>query len=115
MAEITKPEKQPRAERAKRIAALAGTGATDDEIAIQMDLSVEKLRRQFGRALRRARATLKVRLRARQTSLALQEKGSERMLLWLGRQYLGQTESPSGPDSSAEDGKVYIGVRIKDI
>ncbi len=118
MADMTKPEKKEQSEQARRVEALAGTGATDDEIALQMEISVKKLRRKFGPVLHRACSTLKVRLRARQVNLALQEKGSERMLLWLGRQYLGQKESPSADNSEHSDaggGKVYIGVNINDI
>ncbi len=116
MAEIAKAEKKEKTDKVKRVEALAGTGATDAEIALQMGIRVAKLRRNFGPAMARARSTFKVRLRARQAALALQEKGSERMLLWLGRQYLGQKESPAVPVDNADGGgKVYIGVRIDDI
>jgi hypothetical protein len=116
MAEMTKPEKKEQSQQARRVETLAGTGATDDEIALQVDMPVEKLQRKFGPVLRRARSTFRVRLRARQVTLALQAKGGERMLLWLGRQYLGQKESPAIPaDNAGAAGKVYIGVRIDDI
>ena len=116
MAEMTKPEKKEHSEQAKRVETLTGTGATDDEIALQMDMPVEKLQRKFGPVLRRARSTLKVRLRARQVTLALQEKGGERMLLWLGRQYLGQKDSPDpNPAPGSAGSKVYVGIRLNDI
>ena len=111
------PEQRLPAPQAPRVEALALTGATDDEIALQMEISVKKLRHKFGPVLHRARSTLKVRLRARQVNLALGEKGSERMLLWLGRQYLGQKESPTADNAeqSAAGGKVYVGIRLEDI
>ncbi len=116
MMEAAKAEKKDKAEQARRVETLAGTGATDDEIALQMAMPVEKLQRKFGPVLGRARSTFKLRLRARQVALALQEKSSERMLLWLGRQYLGQKESPAVPGDNADGGgKVYIGVRIEDV
>lgn len=97
---------------------LARTGATDDEIATQLGLSVARLQRKFSKSLAKARATLKLRLRARQTALALRDDGSERMLLWLGRQYLGQSES-TGRNGTAEESsaliKQYVNIRVDDV
>ena len=117
MVDSAKPEQSDKSKQATRVEALALTGAIDDEIALQMEISVKKLRHKFGPVLHRARSTLKVRLRARQVNLALQEEGSERMLLWLGRQYLGQTESPAADNAehTAAGGKVYVGIRLEDI
>lgn len=48
------------------------------------------LKRNFGNILTKGRAVLKQRLRRKQIDVAL--KGNITMLIWLGKQYLGQAE-----------------------
>ena len=52
----------------------------------------ETLKYNFRDIIAKAKETTKQRLRKAQISLAL--KGNATMLIWLGKQYLGQSENP---------------------
>ncbi len=69
---------------------LARIGCTDQEIALLAGISESTLRRRCREALSRGRAALAKSLRRKQLELA--RKGSVPMLIWLGKQYLGQTD-----------------------
>lgn len=69
---------------------LARIGCTDKEIALLAGISESTLRRRCREALSRGRASLAKSLRRKQLELA--RKGSVPMLIWLGKQYLGQTD-----------------------
>jgi hypothetical protein len=68
---------------------LARTGATIEEIADTLGVSTKALERHK-HAIQRARAKLATTLRERQIEKAMQ--GSDQMLIWLGKQYLGQSD-----------------------
>ena len=89
---------------------LAQCQCTQAEIADAVGCSVDTLTRRFADTLTRCKAHGKTRLRARQFRRAM--KGSDSMLIFLGKQYLGQsdkttmtslTELPDPVDAYARD------------
>lgn len=76
---------------------LAKTGATQAEIASRMGVSLSTLQRRCGQdlkteaALRDGLNEMKVALRTKQVQVAL--AGNVTMLIWLGKQYLGQKDN----------------------
>lgn len=75
---------------------LAEVGMTDREIAEWFQIKEDTLRYNFAEYLTKGRAGLKRRLRAVQLSTAL--SGNATLLIWLGKQYLGQSDSPINSD-----------------
>ena len=74
----------------KLVEALAGVGCTNTEIATITGCSSATIGRRFAKNLTKGRDDLKMRLRKKQLDLAL--AGDRTMLIWLGKQYLDQTE-----------------------
>ena len=72
------------------VARLAKYQCTNVEIAQMVECSTDTLERRYAGILTRWRAKGKTRLRARQYRRAM--KGSDSMLIHLGKQYLGQTD-----------------------
>jgi hypothetical protein len=70
---------------------LARRGNYNTEIAAFFDCSVDTIERRFAGELKRGRAERNINLREKQ--LVVAEQGSAQMLIWLGKQYLGQTDS----------------------
>ncbi|MDA8378442.1 MAG: hypothetical protein M0Z50_15575 [Planctomycetia bacterium] len=101
-------------EAAEQIASLAYTGATDAEIADYLELSVTVIRGKFGRQLKRGRAAMHIGLRKKQIQLATLEDGDVRLLQFLGKHYLGQTDT-TGDSSGAEPLKTYQNIRLEDV
>jgi hypothetical protein len=73
---------------------LAEIGCTDREIAEWFMIKEDTLRYNFADYLTKGRAGLKRRLRAIQLDVAL--KGNAVMLIWLGKNILGQSDNPGG-------------------
>ena len=71
---------------------LASLGCRDSEIAEYFDISPSTLRYNFSSELTKGRHELKCRLRQAQLRVAFE--GNPTMLIWLGRNILGQTETP---------------------
>ncbi len=69
---------------------LAGYGLTNKEIAEALGYDDNTLKRNFEIFLIKGRGNLKERLKRKQISVAMQ--GNVTMLIWLGKQYLGQAE-----------------------
>lgn len=76
---------------------LASIGCTDKDIANWFGIKEDTLRYNFTADLIKGREDLKVSLRRAQLKLALQ--GNATMLIWLGKNLLGQSDNPT--DSSA--------------
>jgi len=74
----------------KLVERLAAIGCTDAEIGHVLGVSENWLRRKGRQALDRGRAKLRKSLRRKQIELA--KRGSVPMLIWLGKQYLGQRD-----------------------
>lgn len=82
---------------------LASAFCTNEEIAAKLGCSPDTLTRRFADSLKRGRDSAKASLRAKQFQLAM--KGNVTLLIWLGKQHLGQRdkadvtlpETPRGP------------------
>ncbi len=74
----------------KTIEKLAGYGLNNLEISDLTGIKESTLRRNFGEFLTKGRANVKMKLRKKQLAVALQ--GNVSMLIWLGKQILGQKE-----------------------
>ena len=72
---------------------LAELGLTDRDLAEWFDITESTLRYNFSSFLLRARQSLKIKLRRAQLRVALE--GNPTMLIWLGRNLLQQSESPT--------------------
>ena len=73
-----------------QIEKLASFGCTNTEIASFFDCSETTLTRNYGGFLTKGRDKGKIRLRQLQWQQA--ERGNVSMLIWLGKQVLGQTD-----------------------
>ena len=71
---------------------LASYGLVTSEISAVFGCSADTVERRFADALSRGRARRNVSLRRMQ--LASARRGSTAMLIWLGKQYLGQRDDP---------------------
>jgi hypothetical protein len=78
----------------QRIEKLATIGCTDDEIADRFLAEPDWIRRTFHEQLRRGRARFHIALRMAQYTLATKDSAAA-MLIWLGRNVLGQSNSPT--------------------
>jgi transcription initiation factor TFIIIB Brf1 subunit/transcription initiation factor TFIIB len=76
----------------KEVEKLASYGLTNTEIAEFFGVNESTIRRRFADFLTKGRATAKMKLRRKQMQVAL--AGNVSMLIWLGKQILGQKESP---------------------
>tara|TARA_Y100001973_G_C5187076_1_gene328548 strand:- start:1746 stop:2078 length:333 start_codon:yes stop_codon:yes gene_type:complete len=74
----------------EKVEQLAGFGCTNTEICSFFDFSNRTLTRNYAENLAKGRDKGKIRLRQLQWRAA--EKGNTSMLIWLGKQILGQTE-----------------------
>ena len=74
----------------KVVESLAKVGATNCEIADHFGCDETTIRDRFTELLRKTRATRKIKLRELQLNLA--HTGNLGMLIWLGKQYLGQSD-----------------------
>jgi hypothetical protein len=77
---------------------LAQIGCKDIEIADWFGIDGNTLRYNFSVELTKGREALKQSLRRAQLQVAL--GGNPTMLIWLGKQYLGQSESPIDTEST---------------
>ena len=76
----------------KQVEQLAGFGCNNTEIAEFFGCDESLIRKSYSEFLTKGRAKGKIRLRQLQWDSA--KKGSNSMLIWLGKQILGQTDSP---------------------
>lgn len=74
----------------EQVKALAGIGCTMIEIASVMKCSVDTLENRFSDVIKEGRETGRMSLRRMQWEAA--KKGNTVMLIWLGKQLLGQKE-----------------------
>lgn len=74
----------------KLVRRLAGHGLTTAEIAATLDCSVDTLDRRFAAEIKGGRERMTSSLKRKQFMVAM--KGNVGMLIWLGKQYLGQSE-----------------------
>lgn len=77
---------------------LALMGATNVEIAEWYGCTEQSIRYRFNEYLAKARSSLKIKLRRAQLKVAI-ENENPTMLIWLGKQMLGQSETVIADDS----------------
>lgn len=77
---------------------LALMGATNVEIADWWGTTEQSIRYRFSEYLAKARSSLKIKLRRAQLKVAI-ENENPTMLIWLGRNMLGQSEQVVGNDT----------------
>ena len=84
----------------KVVEGMAAVAATDQEIADFVGCTEGTIRKRFSGILTKARSGMRTRLRQAQYKAAI--GGNSTMLIWLGKQMLGQTDQQdyrhSGPD-----------------
>lgn len=76
---------------------LSALGCDMQEMADWFGINRETLKYNFSDYINKGRADLKHRLRRAQIKAALD--GNATLLIWLGKQYLGQTDQPVNADS----------------
>jgi len=76
----------------KLVGKLATVGCSNESIAIQVGCSVDTITRRFAELLAKSRENMKTQLRIWQIESA--RKGNTSMQIWLGKQLLGQSDSP---------------------
>jgi hypothetical protein len=74
----------------KQVENLASIGCTNEEIATVVDCCVDTLVNRFSDIIKRGREGMKTSLRRMQYTTA--QKGNPTMQIWLGKQYLGQSD-----------------------
>ena len=74
----------------EKVEQLAGFGCTNTEIASFFGCSENTIRRSYGEYLTKGRDKGKIRLRQLQWRAAV--RGNVSMMIWLGKQVLGQTD-----------------------
>jgi len=75
---------------------LAELGCNNIEIADWYGITEQSLRYSFSEYMKKARASLKMKLRRAQFDAAF--NGNSALLIFLGKQYLGQSDSPYSND-----------------
>lgn len=101
------PKKKIEMKQSEQIEKLASYGLTNKEIAEALGYDENTLKRNFEIFLTKGKLNLKERLKKKQIDVAM--KGNVVMLIWLGKQYLGQAEK------AVENGEYKIIVERVDI
>ena len=83
--------------KGEEVQKLSKFGMTNVEIADFFGCDESLIRKSYSEYLTKGRAEMKLRLRQLQWKSA--EKGNAVMLIWLGKQMLGQSDIPIGEDS----------------
>ena len=83
--------------KGEEVQKLSKFGMTNVEIADFFGCDESLIRKSYSEYLTKGRAEMKLRLRQLQWKSA--EKGNAVMLIWLGKQMLGQSDIPVGEDS----------------
>ena len=86
----------------KKVEQLASFGCTNTEIAQFFGCDESLIRKSYSEFLTKGRASGKIKLRKLQWNSA--KNGSTPMLIWLGKQILGQTDSPQYDDEQLIEG-----------
>ena len=81
----------------EQVRKLANYGCTNVEIADFFGCHESLIRHSYSEYVTKGKAEMKLRLRQLQWKSA--EKGNAVMLIWLGKQLLGQSDIPLGEDS----------------
>lgn len=85
-----RPKKQFTEKQIEQIKTLARCHCPDSEIAAFMEIGETTIKRHFGPLIKDAREAGKANIRAMQYRMAM--NGDKTMLIWLGKQLLGQRD-----------------------
>lgn len=107
---IGRPPKKPRVDE-DVITDLAEIGCTMSELEKLTGLSEDTLHRRFAGAIEKGQATLNMSLRRKQVRRALE--GSDTMLIWLGKQRLGQKDKNLTEHTGADGGPIVYDIADK--
>lgn len=93
----------------KQVRDLASVGCKVNEIAILLECSPDTLERRFAGELKKGKETLRMSLRRWQIEAA--RKGNPALLIWLGKQLLGQTDKIETKNENINTDKltIYLG------
>ncbi|HSV13573.1 MAG TPA: hypothetical protein VLI90_04895 [Tepidisphaeraceae bacterium] len=91
---------EPHEHNPQQVEKLAIIGCTDDDIADRYLVPVELIRTLYPHQLRRGRALHRIGIRQAQWSQTVKQP-LVTMLIWLGRNVLGQTNDPERPAEAA--------------
>jgi len=91
---------------AKKVEVLASYGCTNTEIAAFFECNETTIRKRFSEYLTKGRESGKIRLRKKQFEVAM--SGNVSMLIWLGKQVLGQTDKQDIEHSSSKINPLQI-------
>lgn len=99
----------------KQLETLASIGLSTQEMAAVLDCSKDTLERRFMKAIEKGRQKYKASLKRKQYELAM--KGNPTMLIWLGKQALGQTDKPASTEgeTALKDATSLMRARYKQI
>lgn len=92
----------------KEVETLASYGCTATEIAAFFNCNETTIRKRFSENLTKGKESGKIRLRQKQFKVAM--AGNVAMLIWLGKQTLGQTDKQGIEHSGTIDSKLTIEV-----
>ena len=90
----------------KKVEYLASIGCTQTEIAKMYGCNEDTIQRTYSESWRKGIADCKERLRKIQWKIALE--GNPTMAIWLGKQYLGQTDKVEQTNRNIEPMKLVI-------
>ena len=90
----------------EKVEQLAGFGCTNTEIASFFGCSTDLIEKSYSEFLTKGRDKGKIRLRQLQWRAA--ERGNTSMLIWLGKQVLGQSEKTEHSWENPIDGIEFI-------
>lgn len=79
---------------------LAALGCKDQDICRWFDINKDTLHYNFGDILEKGREDLKISIRRAQLELALKDRNPT-MLIWLGKNLLGQSDNPTDSEANA--------------
>ena len=83
----------------QQVETLAGLGCKESEIAVLLGIDKNTLRYNFKTELEKGQTNLKMSLRRKQIEVALD--GNVTMLIWLGKNMLGQSDNPTAGEDTA--------------
>lgn len=96
---------------ANEVFKLAKLGCKTEEIADWFGVSTDTIQRRFAAELSKGRADVKLSLRRWQLQHA--ENGNASLLIWLGKQMLGQRDNDLVNDESIKEIEVKISKHVK--
>lgn len=71
---------------------LARINCSVEEMGVILDVSADTLQRRFAAVIEKGRAQMKQSLKRKQYQVAMNGSGNVTMLIWLGKQHLGQSD-----------------------